>query len=286
LLNPKRTYENAGRNLLIAGPSAFTEPCPPQTGGGSGAAAVAAPRCDPQATMFDFEKATINHNNLGNMGPDGGVQTLRYGNVGTARGDPEGKTSPVQGAIDMIVETLNPDFSSREQKGLKGKSGIINVFTGFKADMKFTFVWAGTSDEVVLEAFYITILDLDIGWDYAEKVAVSGYDQIYIPEDHEYDVVDTDTGKQMTATKRGNGCDNPKDPMSLIVMECAGFVVDQRTRTFTMLFKKTSSFSLSFEAPIQMGKQKAEAKNLAEHNGAIRNLLFTGVSGLIEGCEL
>jgi len=277
LLRPGRSYHNTGRNLLIAGPSDFTEPCPPQIGQPE-TTTTTTPQCDPQATMFDFSKATILHNNLGNMGPDSGAQSLRYGNVGNAQGDPEGKTLPVQGPIDMIVETLNPDFTSKKQKGLKGKSGIINVYTGSKADMKFTFVWAGTNDEVELEAFYITILDLDIGWDYAEMVDVRGYDQIYIPTDHEYDVVDTDTGKRITATKRGNGCDNPVDPMSLIVKECAGFVVDQRTRTFTMLFKKTSSFSLSFAAPVQIpGKEK--------NNGAIRNLLFSGVSELIDSCH-
>jgi len=61
------------------------------------------------------------------------------------------------------------------------------------------------------------------------------------------------------------------DPGKLEVVECHGRTIDQAARSFTMLFKKTSSFKITFEVP-------GESKDFG------RNFQFSGWSSLVPAC--
>merc|ERR1712113_275437 len=139
---------------------------------------------------------------------------------------------------------------------LEGETIYINVAVGSSADLLVSFVEHGTTDYVMLPAFYMSILDID-GWEGApagnggpliqeEVVDVQGYDMMIQPAISEY-AVDETVGPntvRITAEEAGGGCDNPRNPGALGTVTCLGRTVVQERRTVSFLFRDTFQYRI------------------------------------------
>lgn len=282
--------DGQGRNLLFGGPTNLIEPCNIGNVNGGGLPPQSTttlpqptlpplpppkttkPPCIQNVVELNFENATVSHNNLGGQGPDDGEAWLLYSGIGKLNGNP----------FDMKVVTNNDDYLGKiEKNGLNGKAGQINVKVESHADLTFSFIDSTTGDPVTLDAFYISLFDIDYGPAADEVIKVNGYDTINIPEENEYNVVDgLDGGKTFTSDRYGDLCDNPKDPHNMGIVKCKRKFVDQRKRSFSMLFKHKSGFDVTFLVPAKPNTEKLRAK----YPGGGRNMQFSGTSALSDEC--
>jgi hypothetical protein len=103
------------------------------------------------AANLDFSTATLEQSNLGGLGPDSGAEELRYGSIGTVQGQ----------SLDLVVTTLGAyAVNNNGMNGRYGKFGRINTKASSPlamSDFKFSFVEAGTSNEVVVPEVHLIL---------------------------------------------------------------------------------------------------------------------------------
>jgi hypothetical protein len=225
---------------------------------------------------IDFFGSTLKHSNLNGLGPDSGAQELRYENIGTFNG----------GVLDLVVTTSSSYGSSATNtNGKNGKFGTINLRGGVTADMTFTLVATGTSTPVELGELFFSMHDLDESFSrkMIESVYASDFNGYVVDKGIEFLVEhDSADGRtRFTSNHHGLACDNPTDPETLGPITCTyrdgEKTVDQRKRTFMLVFKKVSSFTLTFDVSC-----------LGVHGDTTcesgRNFLFSGSSSLKDRC--
>jgi len=160
-----------------------------------------------------------------------------------------------------------------DNTNLEGETVYINVKAGTKAQLKVSFE-DSNGNQVSMPAFYLTILDLDGPSKLEnEAVTVRGFSKLILPETRDYIVSEPQAGgaRTITATEVGAGCDNPRNPATLAMVECGGRTVNQRARTFSALFENTFTYELTLSAED------------VEGSGG-RNFALAGWSALVEPC--
>eukprot|EP00966_Prymnesium_polylepis_P172653 3993005-Prymnesium_polylepis.1 len=177
--------------------------------------------------------ATVNHSNLGGLGPDfAAPATLLYRSVG--------RTSDGR-SIDLAVSALGNYTAPRPDKnGISGRFGIINLAGGSRSSMRFSFVDSESGAAVVMRHFYLSIFDLDQGTDGAarETLTAQGFSSYVRSSDSELDVLHSGADEiQISSTERGIQADNPTDPLDLTDV--------QGRRAVMLKFAETSQLQLT-----------------------------------------
>jgi len=222
-----------------------------------------------RAARLDMFSSTVSHSNLGGVGPDTGVEELRYSNAGTsADGVP----------FDMVVTAVggtdgkNGAYTGHgSTNGKNGKFGQINIKCNDKpsifagpSDFTFSFVVPATNTPVVLEEVHFAIFDLDGvdtggGWEFASSKGYKGYVTDGTPS-----VVASrlpGAGTQFTSSKEKRNIRNPTDPDNLDS--------EQRRNSVMYFYSGVSTFQITF------GIEDCKHE---------RNLFFSGTSALNDRC--
>jgi hypothetical protein len=150
--------------------------------------------------------ATVAHSNLNGLGPDTGMQELRFAGVGSADGH----------QIDLVI-TVSPNYEKQSNSGIAGGGfGKINIKVCIESEFTFMFVDHATDQPVTLNTFDITFFDLDASSNFmkTETLRAYGYDRMYTHISPWYTATQTaDGGEMLTATHVA--VPNPQGPMTL-----------------------------------------------------------------------
>lgn len=232
---------------------------------------------------IDFFQSTVGHSNLGGLGPDAGVQELRYTNIGTFNGD----------VLDLVI-TADSNYASTNpnSSGKRGKFGTINVVGGASPEMTFSIVKTGTNTPVQLGELAFTMHDIDESKQgkMTESIFVKDFNAFVMDKGVEFVVDYTADGRTFFQSRiHGTGCDNPSDPDALGPVTCKydanaptppgpGYqTIDQRKRSLMLVFKQVSSFKVTLDVSCVgvLGSTSCEKG---------RNFLFSGSSSLKDRC--
>jgi len=234
--------------------------------------------CFPSAsTALVFAGARVISNNLGGKGPNfGDPQELRYTGVGTKNGK----------GLDLVVTADNPSAyipkGNGDNNGLNGQFGTVSVWAGTSADLTFKIEESLSKAAVALDEFYVSILDID-----EEQTRIR--ERVYVTYDRKLvDRVLEPTDRGMTEVELADGrtvyesiltggpWNNPTDPMKLGVVanpsRTGVRAVNQRKQALMFIFRKTSTWKLTFEATHTEGLPHG------------RNFVFGGTSAIIDIC--
>lgn len=152
----------------------------------------------------DIKFTNVVHNNLGGMGPDGGVEEIRYGNAA----DKDGRS------VDVVLTAVGYNTTQTSRNGLLGEVGIVNMVNNDDATFKFKFVESGTDTPVTMDAFILAFLDLDKGMKGGrETLQISGYSHYSTLANTEV-IVDEGAGT-FSGSVHGTKADNPNNPKML-----------------------------------------------------------------------
>jgi len=189
---------------------------------------------------------------------------IRYNRIGVSAGRP----------IDLIVTAESYQASSPGSNGLKGQFGSVYLDPGTSSELTFSFRDSSTDSPVVLDSFYFSVADLDFSSSTREVVRIGGYESYFAKRDNDMIIESLSDGRlQFTSKAIGVKCDNPADPMNLVVVECSNKgVVDQSKRAATFLFTRVSSFVVGLEVT-------------TEGQGGGRNFMFSGRTSLVPDCS-
>ena len=264
---------STGRNFLFAGDSAvlpFCEsppppprpppppaappgapPQPPRDCSDDGVCGYPFRGCTPTTgfAQLDFSQATVAYSNIGGLGPDtSAARALRLDNVGT---NLDGSR------LDLLVTNRSRyRVNNAPLNGIEGAFGRINVYIGTSVDLTMTFVAGGTDEPVTLSDIVMSFYDFDNGGTNREVLTMSAFDSYNVMSNTEILVGPGSTfGRIFTATARGDGDDNPSDPMQLSEL--------QRRRSVAFTYRQTSSINMTFDSQ-------------GTGNGG-RNFLFAGM---------
>lgn len=208
----------------------------------------------------DWVLSTLKHNNLGNQGPDSGIEGIRYGNV-IEMNDRQ---------VDLIVNALTPyERFSRSSNGLNGRIGKINLFHERDVDLRFSFVDAETDAPVIMGPFTLSVFDLDEGPDGTAKetITAGGFSSDYMMDFTSLRTADLPDGRrQYSSTTHGRGTNNPNDPFDLTEVAAAHSVSLEYPAGL-------SEFTLNYAVT-----KAAEKELRPDYMG--RNFLFAGASSL------
>jgi len=211
-----------------------------------------------KTAKFDFSIATVTNNNLGGKGPGSGPEELRYGNVGTSdKGE----------AFDLVVTTLGAygrNSNGKDENGIKGAFGKINMNHGSSTDFRFNFMLPGTTTPLMLSEVHMAVFDIDGGdGKGVESASSKGYAG-YVTDSKPSIVASRlpDGRTKFTSGGLTANVPNPSDPETL----------DQAMRKASVMFfyVNVTGFDLTFS--IDGGTWD-------------RNLFFAGVSSLNDQCE-
>lgn len=234
--------------------------------------------CFPSAsTALVFAGASVVSNNLGGKGPNfGDPQELRYSGVGAKNGK----------GLDLVVTADNPsDYTPKgngEQNGLNGLFGTISVWAGTSVDLTFKIEESVSKAPVVLDEFYVSILDIDEEDTRIRERVYAKYDRKLVdrvlePTDRGMTEVELADGRTVyESTITAGPWNNPTDPMKLgVVANPSGTgvaSVDQRKQALMFIYRRTSNWKLTFEATHTEGLPHG------------RNFVFGGTSAIIDIC--
>lgn len=234
----------------------------------------------PEVVDIHFQGSTLSENNLDGSGP--GPQEMRCQGIGAVSGQ----------SIDLVIKVKEGSAYrplGGAPTGLVGDFVKIGLGAGLTAygregmgeetTLTFSFQATGTTQEIVLPAFYFTFADLDQYKDdnlaqVREKMRASGFQNMLLEPVNDMLVTQNSADDVWLGSRKwGAGCDNPDDPMNLRVVDCsAAGAVDQRKRAITFLYKDRSSFEVT------IGNDCNGCKNGA------RNFLFAAKSSLANLC--
>jgi hypothetical protein len=240
--------------------------------------------CRGTTEVLDVFDSKLDHSNLGGKGPDIGEQEVRYEGIGLLEGKP----------FDMVITaetdyTVGNNMDNGYECGLPqsgcitGRFAQVNVAIDSSVDLTISFQDSETHDAVTLNKFLLSFHDIDqfgtsgpqigkTGAKVKELIYITGFTGTpIVAENSEVGVHAEDDGRtRLTSTAEGSLCDNPKNPMQLETVACAGKNVDQKKRSAAFLFENTDSVSVTFEV-VCNGCQ----------TGGGRSFLFTGDTDLV-----
>jgi hypothetical protein len=218
-------------------------------------------KANPDLVKVDFSLAENSISNLGGVGPQTGVaEQLYYKRAATAIGNGD--------AYDLKVTVRGNAYHAKTPNinGQNGHYGVINVACGTSVDLDFQFVDPKTGQAATLDHLFFSWFDLDKGkfgggeeevtlWPGYSNTLVSSFSEIVQSEGSCPAGAGAQKCKRFLSSKWGVGKDNPTNPLTLTKQQAA--------RTFSVEYKKVSSFSVTLRAGEGFGS---------------RNFLFTGMS--------
>jgi hypothetical protein len=209
-----------------------------------------APEDAPVYTHISIFDAQVAHSNLGGQGPDGGVEELRYTNVGSSGGR----------NFDLVV-TLSDSSVGYHRKSVNGfggggQFGKINFADCTRADVDFKIVDSATGAPVTMASMDITFFDLDDWKNHKnmETITISGYDEMTTDRSPWYTVT-TERDGSITIAANHQKVPNPSDPMSL--------TSEQMKASAAFTFRMRSGFHATL------------GSTCGKNTNAGRNLLFS-----------
>jgi hypothetical protein len=161
----------------------------------------------PVYTHISLLDATVSHDNLAGLGPDSGLEELRYVHVGE-----DGDRT-----FDLVVTIISGDYAKKSAANKKaGDFGKINFKSCKTAEVDFKIVDAATGAPATISSFDVTFFDLDDWKNHlnTEVITISGYDEMIVPDDPWY-TVSTGRDGSMSISANHAKVPNPSDPMTL-----------------------------------------------------------------------
>lgn len=103
------------------------------------------------------------HNNLGGIGPDGGVEELRFGGVGTFKGSSFDLVVTATSNVTRIAgeDTKHNVHHDDGYSGCNGHFGRIAIRSGSLVDLHFAFKTSTTNRQITLPKFHFTVLETE-----------------------------------------------------------------------------------------------------------------------------
>lgn len=216
---------------------------------------------------LDLTRAQVIHSNLGGAGPDGGPETLVYGNVFQ-------NTDLIITAASPYTPNLLNANGGVLHNGIKGGFGVINMACDGSVDLVFSFVDAVSQEPTTPPPFLFTWFDSDHGMAHEsrESIRVTGFSSYHITDMSSLDIVEEGDGlgeialaegrgsATFSSTMRGGKVDNPVSPLTLTRL--------QADRAVAVLFSGKSSFTVT------LGET-----GYANPQG--RNFYFSGASAMV-----
>jgi len=208
--------------------------------------------CDKDVSC-KLQLTKVTNNNL--MGSDTSKPTdIRYGSVCHVGGKD----------IDMVVTVTKP-YKSKEQSGLSGKFGAVNLKSGTSATFTFSFYESSTSTPVTLDSLKFSVFDLDgIGKKQWSRASFTGFSSYSLGAGSTLTEESGKGGVTVTSTQTGTLSDNPTDPMKLTAL--------QQQRSISLVYSDVSSFSMAAEIG-------------GPYTGGFRNFIFAGESNVKGTCK-
>ena len=218
---------------------------------------------DLQASLLNFENATLKHSNLGGLGPDKGPETLVISQAGAR----EGTTI----SMKFTVADGHTYSGKPENNGVSNGISTINVLNGASTSLNVELE-DDKGNAVTLDRFFMTVFDIDAGsvagdgTDPGKKAGVeevefTGINGYYMHPDAQILVTEKQDGfLGLVANLTGTEGDNPSSPWSL--------TKDQLRKTVMVEYVNVSSFTMNLAIGSQPGT-----------NG--RNFQLAGISDLI-----
>jgi len=209
------------------------------------------------------------HSNLGGAGPDGGAESLVFGNVKANTNLVITATSP------YTPNMLNPSGGVL-RNGAREGFGVINLASGSSVDLSFMFVDSSDGSLKTLPSTVVTFFDGDHGMAHESRESITIKDMTsfavddstsLILLDDKASAVDQANGAAevtFQSTLRGSKEDNPVSPLSLSNL--------QSQRAVAALFEDKSQFRVVLSETGYVNPQG-------------RNFYFAGASSLICGGE-
>jgi len=198
------------------------------------------------------------HANFGGLGPDGGDEEVRYGEVGQVNGKPFDLVMKAQSPVTTVPGEIGAD-GKPVRSGCKGQFGMLSIKSGTTVNLVFAFEDSETHDPVSLPSFLFSILDLD---GVVEEVEVMGVYTAHLRQP-ESNVLSPKPGVFQACDPRGaSTCPyhpsdlpsntlwpNPSDPETLNEIQKAGAVTCEftdLTKTFGLRWGKTGQSEREF----------------------------------------
>jgi len=220
-------------------------------------------------TSLVFQSNPGLHSNLGGAGPDGGVESLEFGNVAPGINLVITATSP------YTPNMLNP-AGGVLRNGVREGFGVINLASGSTVDLTFSFVNAVDGSPNTMANTVVTFFDGDHGMAHESRESITIKDMTSFAVDDETSLILLDDKASAVdqangvaevtfqSTLRGSKEDNPVSPLSLSNL--------QSQRAVAALFEDKSQFRVVLSETGYVNPQG-------------RNFYFAGASSLICGGE-
>jgi len=171
---------------------------------------------------------TVTQNNFGGVGPDEGVEEIRYSNAAVVNGR----------AVDLVL-TTDGTFTTHKPSanGNAGPFGKLNVKCGTSVTVNMKVVDSENGQPVTLDSVALTWYDLDEGKREKGRATVNacGSTGAIVSENTELTVVREGECSSATSSVPGTGKDNPTSPHQLDSVQIA--------RAVTFPFKGVSEWS-------------------------------------------
>jgi len=216
---------------------------------------------------LDLGKATSTNLNLGGLGPDSGLEGMRFAGIGEHNGQ----------EFDLLITSTNfslpapisPDYRF---SGNFGKFGFLVMNRQMAVHLHFQIVQTGTTTPFKLPKFYFTFYDIDADADSKgqEKLTVSGLHEHIVSPNTDLVISRSDGQVSFQGTKLFGANESFTEPTDPDVMTSA-----QQNAAVSLLFVDTANFSVVFESlPGTTG-------SVCRHCGEVADdLFFSGKSQL------
>lgn len=222
--------------------------------------------CKQKKVNLDFDLAEVTRNNLGNQGPEEGDEGVIYEKIATVGDD----------VIDLEVNAVGEYTAYNvSRNGKLGYYGQLNLQTGTEVELKFSLKNHATGEPYKADWMYFSLFDFDhakLKGDYIwkEYMTLSGMSQMTLTDGTSIHVDPKGENYVLSSTIKGNGKDNPDDPMRL--------TDEQMSKSVALTFKDVTSWNMKFRVGPPAFKPKSG-------NPDGRNFLFAGKSST-DVCDL
>jgi hypothetical protein len=184
---------------------------------------------------LDFGKANLTHHNLGGLGPDSGLEGMRFAGIGKHNGQ----------EFDLLVTSTNFSSDFAPFSGLYGKFVFLFINRVTSVHLRFQILQTGTTSPFKLPKFYFTFYDIDADSDSKgeEKLTVSGLHRHIVSPNLDLVISRSDGQVSFQGTKLFGANGSFTEPTDPEVMTTA-----QQNAAVTLLFLDTAEFVAVFES--------------------------------------
>merc|ERR1719436_2004675 len=182
---------------------------------------------DPCGAYPYYRIERVLHSNLGEHGPDSGAEGMVFA-VTTSKTGLHLHDRPLELHVHAVGE-YHPSWP--KENGFHGNFARINLKAGSNVSLEVFAFNPETNETEILPEGSLTFFDLDTGKTSIEFVTSSNFTDAILTNETELERVDnTDGSTTFRATVRGNGDDNPGNPLEMSVL--------QKNRAVTLKYER------------------------------------------------